>query len=240
MNQLPQAVKDCLGADAQVQQVLQAYHIAGIPSTQVEEDITKFFLEHIFQLHKDAVTADNNFKSGNYAAVGNEGGVIAKQIFGSGVPSSDQLSDSVANLQYLYNGFFEQSELADPTTILSCYDQDSAQLTIDFIQTLMNDISSNNIVAAQADITKFEQQLPVPVQSCLKGDQEFQSALSVYGLTGWTLDQITTKLETYTVTHFLQIKKLAQIASQAFDNEDYVAVGKEGAVIAETVYGNTF
>ena len=66
----------------------EAYHIAGIPSTQVEEDITKFFLEHIFQLHKDAVTADNNFKSGNYAAVGNEGGVIAKQIFGSGAAVS--------------------------------------------------------------------------------------------------------------------------------------------------------
>ena len=111
----------------------------------------------------------------------------SNSVFSNG-ENTNIITDSIANLQLLYNGFFEQSKLADPTTVLACYSEDSAQLTIDFIQTLMNNIVSNNVVGAQADISKFEQQLPVSVQNCLRLTKEFQAALTSYNLAGWTLD----------------------------------------------------
>ena len=233
--QLPQAVFQCLGANAEVQASLQKYNVEGLTLNQIIAKLEAYALTHFVAIHQAATVANGNFQNGQYVTVGQEGGQIIQLVFGN----SKELTDSVANLQLMYNGFFEQSGLADPTTVLRCYDTNSAQMTIDFIQTLMTDIVNNDIVAAQAAISTFETQLPVPVQTCLQSNQEFQGALAKYGLTGQTLDQITTKLETYTVTHFLQMHKMAVIANQAFQNGDYVAVGKEGAVIAQAVYGGS-
>ena len=234
--QLPQAVFTCLAANAEVQASLQKYGVLGLTLNEIITKLETYALTHFAVVHQDSVVANNNFINGQYVTVGQEGGEIIQLVFSNG-ESTNIITDSIANLQLLYNGFFEQSKLADPTTVLACYSEDSAQLTIDFIQTLMNDIVSNNVVGAQADISKFEQQLPVSVQNCLKTNQEFQAALTSYNLAGWTLDQITTKLETYTLTHFLAIKKLAQAASDAFQAANYVEVGKQGAIIAQTVYG---
>ena len=236
VNQLPQPVKDCLGADAQVQQMLQTYHIAGIPATQVEEDITKFFIEHILQLHKDAVTANNNFKGGNYAAVGNEGGVIAKQIFGNGVAAS--FGTDQDTIQQIFNGFWEEASLADPTTPVACFDDASASLTVTFAGNVLDQLANNDVSGAKTTIETYVNALPQPVKDCLGADAQVQQVLQAYKIAGIPSSQVEADIVKFFIEHILQLHKDAVTADNNFHGGNYAAVGNEGGVLAKQIFGS--
>jgi hypothetical protein len=218
--------------------MLSAYHIQGLTPPQVEEKIVKFMLTHILSLHKQAVQANNDFQSGNYKAVGTEGGVIVQQIFGNG-RAQKNLKEARDTLQQLNNGFFEQAGLPDPTTVVSCYDDDSAELTVDFIGTVLQLMADNNVVGIEKTIKAFEAQAPQQVKDCLKNNAEIQLVQQTYGFAGLSLDQIQAKVEVYAFAHLLAFKKAATQANNDFKAGNFVTVGKEGGQMAQAIFKNS-
>ena len=235
---LPQPVKDCLGANDEVQNMLSAYKIKGLTPSQVESKLVKFLVTHIFSLHKDAVQANSNFQSGNYKPVGTEGGVIAQQVFGSGRKSSSfsTLKDAKSTLQLLNNGFYEQAGLPDPVTVLNCYDDDTAELTVDFIGTVLQQMADNNVVAVEKTIKAFQAQAPQSLKDCLNSNAEIQTVQRAYGFYGMTLDQIQNKIEVYAFSHLIAFRKAATQANNDFKAGNFVTVGSEGGQLAKQIF----
>jgi phosphoglycerate dehydrogenase-like enzyme len=234
MAQLPQPVQDCMKNNAEIQNALTAYHIAGLTSQQIQQKVEKYALTHFIALHKDAVQANNDFQAGNYQQVGHEAGAILQAIFGNGMTFTDDRD----TLQQLFNGFFEQANLADPTTVVQCFDDSSATLTVQALGTILAAAAKNDITGVENAAKNYMAELPQPVQDCLKTNAEIQSVLSAYHLTGLTPQQIQQKVEKYALSHLFQLHHDAVQANNDFVAGNYNQVGKEAGDILQKIFAS--
>jgi hypothetical protein len=214
---------------------LTAYHLTGLTPQQLQQKVEKYALTHIFALHKDAVQANNDFQAGNYEQVGKEAGNILQNIFGNGMTG---LKDDKQTLQTLFNGFFEQAGLPDPQTVVSCFDDSSATLTVQTLGTILHAAAKNDISGAENAAKNYMAQLPQPVQDCMKNNAEIQTALTAYHLTGLTPQELQQKVEKYALAHFLALHKDAVQADNDFQAGKYSDVGKEAGSILQKIFGN--
>jgi len=73
-------------------------------------------------------------------------------------------------LQQTLNGLFEQNKLADPKTIVPCFDDDTAHKTVLFIGTLLDKAAKGSIsdlISLKDLIDQFGKQIPDSVKNCL-------------------------------------------------------------------------
>jgi phosphoglycerate dehydrogenase-like enzyme len=236
--QLPQAVKTCLNQTAEMQQAYQVYRIAGLTLDQIQSKITNYAFGHLFEVHEQAVTGNNDFKKGDYVSVGKIGGQLAQKVFGSSKSTKNGLKDDRDTLQQLFNGFFEQAGLADPTTVVQCFDDSSATLTVQTLGTILAAAAKNDITGAENAAKNYMAELPQPVQDCMKNNAEIQNALTAYHLTGLTPQQIQQKVEKYALAHFIALHKDAVQANNDFQAGKYNQVGHEAGAILQAIFGN--
>lgn len=86
-------------------------------------------------VHKWIGDLNNNWKAGKYYQVGYDAASYGHTILGMSI---DEISDIPSAtdkeiLQQTLNGLFEQNKLADPTTVVPCFDDDTAHKTVVFI-----------------------------------------------------------------------------------------------------------
>jgi len=216
--------------------MLTAYHIQGLTPPQVEQKIVKFMLTHILSLHKQAVQANNDFQSGNYKAVGTEGGVITQQIFGNGIRN---LKDDADTLQKLYNGLFNQVGLLNPQTVVSCYDTNSISLTVDTVGTLLQEVAGASFIQAAATLKNYYSQLPADVVTCLQNNGEFIQVIRKYNLASLTRTQILAKFTQFSVLHPQELVSLDTVAHNQFNQGAFAPAGQQIGVMTQRVIGTS-
>ena len=69
-------------------------------------------------------------------------------------------------LQSILNGLFESAGLQDPTTVLDCFDDASVDLTVNFINTSLQQLSDGDLFGLLGTITTFQTSLSPDVQTC--------------------------------------------------------------------------
>ena len=152
---------------------------------------------------------NNNWKAGKAYQTGYDAGTYGHTILGSSV-SLPELSDKEI-LQQLLNGAFEQNKLADPKTVIPCFDDATAHNTVVFIGTLLNKAAKGSIsdlIALKDLVQQFGDTIPQAVKDCLNGNAEFVALGAKYGITP---DTDTSKLEqkviAYVTLHYLTVHK---------------------------------
>ena len=78
-------------------------------------------------------------------------------------------------LQLLFNGFFEQNKLPQPTTLVPCFDDASAAQTVTFAGKVLDKASKgslNDLLALPDLIKKFGNDLNPAVKKCLEESTE--------------------------------------------------------------------
>lgn len=242
-NNLPAYARTCLDSNAEMQQVFEAYNIYGLTPAQLETKIETYALFHLTALHQDAIVANSDFQAANYKMVGVELGTIIQTVFGKNISTFTeffQVEGTALNaLQLMANGFFEQGGLPDPSTVINCFDEDSANLTVTFVGNILQYVVSNNIKKAEDAASAFEKALPQSVQQCVADNAEMQEALKAYNMAGLTIKQVETKAESYALLHFLQLHHDTIIANSDFQAGNFKAVGQEGGSIVQNIFGKS-
>jgi len=108
---LPEAVKTCLNQSSEVQAVLTAYHIWGIPANQVKNTIIKYVILHFISLHNDIKKANNDWKAAEHKEVGTRGGQELKKIFKQAILGDDSeyyTNDQIRNIERNYAILFQE------------------------------------------------------------------------------------------------------------------------------------
>ncbi len=109
-------------------------------------------------------------------------------------------------LQQALNGLFEQNKLPDPTTIVKCFDDSSAHMTVVFVGDVLEKAakgSLSDLIALKNLIEDFGNKLPKSVTDCLDGNAEGIALLAKYGITPSTnSSEIEKKIITYVTLHY--------------------------------------
>jgi uncharacterized protein YejL (UPF0352 family)/phosphoglycerate dehydrogenase-like enzyme len=232
-NALPQSVKDCLGNNAEINHALEVYHIAGLTPDQIQQKVQKYVVGHILTIHKELTDLDNNFQSGKYVVVGQHAGALTQEVFGKVIV----LQSDRDTLQQLFNGWFEAGKMSDPTTVVQCFDDSSASLTVNAVGNILHQLAINNFQQAQKIANDFGNALPQSVKDCLGNNAEINHALDVYHITGLTPDQIQSKIQKYVVSHILTIHKELVDLDNNFQSGKYVVVGQHAGALTQDVFG---
>lgn len=114
-------------------------------------------------------------------------------------------------LQQTLNGLFEQNKLADPKTIVPCFDNDTAHKTVVFIGTVLDKAAKGSIsdlLSLKDLIEQFGNSIPDAVKTCLSGNAEFEALGLKYGVTNTTDSSvIEKKIIAYVTLHYLTVHK---------------------------------
>lgn len=159
-------------------------------------------------VHKWLGDLDSNWQAGKYYQVGFNTASDAHNILNS--PILPTLSDKEI-LQQLLNGLFEQNKLPDPTTIVECFDDDSAHSTVLFVGEFLSKAASGSIsdlLSLKDTVQKFSDSLPKAVKDCLDGNEEFTALGEKYGIKkGGDMSIIEKKVISYLTLHYLKVHK---------------------------------
>lgn len=167
---LPQAVKDCLGSNAELDTLGKKY---GDPST-MEKKIIAYLTLHYLTVHKWIGDLNNNWKAGKFYQVGFDAAAHGHTVVGLSLEEIPNLTDKEI-LQQAFNGLFEQNKLSDPTTIVACFDDKSAHDTVVFAGVLLDKAAKGSIsdlIGLKDLIEKFGDSLPQAVKDCLASNAE--------------------------------------------------------------------
>ncbi len=142
-------------------------------------------------------------------------------------------------LQQTLNGAFEENKLADPTTIVPCFDDDSAHKTVVFIGKLLDTLAKASISDASKIsqmIKDFSDSLPESVKKCLDGNKEFEALGVKYNITNQTdTSALEKKVIAYVSLHFLTVRGWFKDLDNLWKAGKYYQVGYDGAAHAHTV-----
>ena len=141
-------------------------------------------------------------------------------------------ADDTENLQQFYNGIFNQGGLANPTTVLSCYDATSATLTMNSIGTLLQQIAVKNFFGAIKTMKLYYHQAPQSINTCLQHNDEFIALYHAYGQ-NFTCLQMLARASQYSLVHANELVKLDSIANDDFIAGNYTGAGQQLGVIAQ-------
>ncbi len=141
------------------------------------------------------------------------------------------------------NGLFEENLLKDPTTIVPCFDDDTAHKTVLFIGQVLNKAAKGSIsdlLALKQLIEDFGNQIPEAVKTCLNGNAEFEALGLKYGVTNTTdPSTIEKKVIAYVTLHYLTVHGwLGSLNTQWSSGKNY-QVGYDAGKYGHTVLGLT-
>ena len=114
-------------------------------------------------------------------------------------------------LQQTLNGLFEQNKLPDPTTIVKCFDDDTAHNVVVFVGTILDKAAKGSIsdlLALKYLAKQFGDSIPQAVKDCLDGNAEFTALGVKYGITPDTdTSALEKKVIAYVTLHYLTVHK---------------------------------
>ena len=144
-------------------------------------------------------------------------------------------------LQTQLDGLFEANNLPKPTTIVPCFDDDTAKSFVDFEADVLKKGASGSvtdIVNLIPQVLSFLKNLPQPVQDCLDGNKEGEALGLKYGITPDTEESvIVKKFVTYATLHFLQVHKWLTSLNDLWNGQKYYQIGYDGAGYLHNVLG---
>jgi len=124
-------VKDCLDGNKEFENLGLKYGITPTTdSSVIEKKVIAYVTLHYLEVHKWFGDLNNQWKAGKYYQTGFDGAGYAHKVLG--------LSTDIPNItdkqiiQQGLNGLFEQNKLPDPTTIVPCFDDDTAHKVVVF------------------------------------------------------------------------------------------------------------
>ena len=137
-------------------------------------------------MHKWFGSLNDQWKAGKYYQVGYDGAKYGHEVLGNQEHENlPELTDKEILQQFL-NGVFEPNKLPDPTTIVPCFDDDSAHKTVVFMGQLFAKAASGSIsdlMALKTLVQNFTDSLPQSVKDCLNGNEEVKALGLKYGIT---------------------------------------------------------
>ena len=131
------------------------------------------------------------------------------------------------------NGLFEQNKLPQPTTIVTCIDDDTAHKLV----LLAGDVFAKAAKGSPADLIAlikilkdFGSQIPKSVTDCLQDNQEILALGLKYGITPTTDESaIEKKIIAYMTLHYLQVHGWFVDLNNLWTSAKYYQVGYNGA-----------
>ena len=234
---LPPATSQCLNSNEEVLQSGEAYGTTNISLAQLLVKIQKYVVFHLSDMHSSFVNMNNDYQAGNYDAYGKDLGVFLQTIM-----SSDEVSPNIDpkdELQQIANGLWEQVNLTDPTTLLDCFDEDSAQDAITFLDQLNPDIANEQYLKVPALALNFVKNLPPSVTQCLKSNQEVLQCEEAYGTANVTLDDLLKKIQKYVIANLDNIHATFVNLNDEYQAGSYDAYGKDTGALLQAVMGSS-
>ena len=170
---IPQAVKDCLDGNKELEALGLKYGIT--PDTDpsvIEKKVLTYVTLHYLEVHKQVCDLSDLYKAGKYKDVGSQGGAYAHKILGGASEIPNPTDKEI--IQQGLNGVFEQNKLPDPTTIVPCIDDDTAHKIVVFAGQLLEKAAKGSVqdlIALKKLIEDFGDQIPQSVKDCLDGNK---------------------------------------------------------------------
>jgi len=246
--ELPQAVKDCVTSNAEIQSALTAYHLAGLSPQEIQDKVKKYAMSHLFQLHHDAVKADKDFQSGRYADVGHEAGDIIQKIFGKNRTNFKAIRDALnakkvgdnpfQDLVQVFAGFWENAKLPQPTTPITCFELDTADVTVKLIGQLALDLANDEFLDFNHSVDKFKTQIPQSVLECFFNDSQVAIIEKAYGVTNMTVPMIEGRLANFALNHYADFHNTSVEINQNFQMKKYQKTGEYYGKLLRKVMAN--
>jgi hypothetical protein len=144
------------------------------------------------------------WKAGKYYQVGFNGAGYGHKIIGSA--QLPEITDKEIIQQGL-NGLFEENKLPDPTTIVPCFDDDTAHKIVVFAGEVLEKAAKGSIadlIQLISLIKGFGDQIPQSVKDCLNGNAEFSALGLKYGIDDTTDSAvIEKKVIAYVSLHYI-------------------------------------
>jgi carbon monoxide dehydrogenase subunit G len=139
------------------------------------------------------------------------------------------------------NGLFEQNQLPDPTTIVTCVDDDTAHKLVVFAGQVFAKAASgspSDMIALIKLVKDFGSQIPKSVTDCLQNNKEALALGLKYGITPDTDESvIEKKIITYVTLHYLQVHGWFGDLNTLWTSGEYYKVGYNGAGYLHKVLG---
>ena len=233
INNLPPAVTQCLKSNQEVLQCEEAYGTANTTLADLLKKIQKYVVDNLSSIHDTFVTMNNEYQAGNYDAYGKDTGALLQAVMGSSEASLG--IDPKDELQQIANGLWEQANLTDPTTVISCFDDKSAKATVEFLGNLNNDLANKEYLKVPTLVLAYKANLPSPVTKCLQGNPEASQCANVYGTANITLADLFKKIEAYAIDHTDQIHDDFVNMNTEFQGGQFTAYGKDTGSLLQAI-----
>ena len=180
-------------------------------STEIEKKVITYITLHYITFHKELGDLDSLWKAGKYKQFGTEAASFTHKVLGTTEHEDlPELTDKEILQQFL-NGIFEQNKLPDPTTIVPCFDDDSAHRTVAFMGQLFGKLASgslSDLLAIKTLVQNFTDSLPQSVKDCLQDNAEIKALGLKYGITDQTdPSELEKKIIAYVTLHYLSVHK---------------------------------
>jgi hypothetical protein len=148
------------------------------------------------------------------------------------------LGDDKANLQLVFNGFWEQGGLADPKELITCFDDASATLSMNTLGNVLAQLAANKIQQAIQTVQDYSNKLPDEVKKCAGDDPETDQIQKAYGLDKYTPTQLQAKFLAYVTLHHAAYQSQINTMNSQFQKGQYQAVGDGAGKLLKAVLGN--
>ena len=243
-NSIPEAVKTCLNGNAEFKALGLKYGIDDHTDTDaLEKKVIAYVTLHYLQVHKWLGNLNDEWKAGKYYQTGFDGATYGHSIIGVSTFSIEPEASDKEILQQGLNGVFEQNKLADPTTIVPCFDDATAHNTVVFVGQILDKAAKGSIsdlLSLKQLVEDFGNSIPEAVKTCLNGNAEFKALGLKYGIDDHTdTDALEKKVIAYVTLHYLQVHKWLGNLNDEWKAGKYYQTGFDGATYGHSIIGVT-
>jgi len=135
-------------------------------------------------------------------------------------------SPAEEGLTEFYNGFYNRVFLPDPTTVMDCYNETTANLTLNFLGKFINEMARNQIHLVPVTVTAYLMKLPPAVSKCLAADEELQHVYKLYGIQDKSLEDIAVTVAKFAILHYFKYRSVLILLDTHWNNKFYYEAGR--------------
>lgn len=233
----PQTLR-CMGNDTETDDLLVAYKVSGTPFPLLEKQVIQYITLHIKTLQQLASTGYFYYIQGMYKPLGQLFGQVAQQVVGKSKAPRATPDDPKTDLQELLDGLFEQANLNDSTTIVECFDETNAQVTLDFFKDVIGDLATDNYLGLVREYQIYKNALPQNVTDCVRGNQELKEVYNAYGFNNETGKTLLQKYLSFNLRHHFQLLNYTKTIDQETAQGDWKSAGTVTGQLIQGIIGS--
>ncbi|KAL4436009.1 hypothetical protein ABPG74_022244 [Tetrahymena malaccensis] len=224
------AVGECLKGNAEVAELATVFDVSKI----TQQAAISWATGHVGTVTGEASTLNKLWSSASYNQLGNNASSFAhtviNQISGKSVSESNDANQDI--LQQVINGFYEQNNLADPSTIVPCIDSTTAANIVALVPQVLKKASSALTIASVATLVEnFVKTLNPAVGECLKGNAEVAELATVFDVSGITQQAAIS----WATGHVGTVTGEASTLNKLWSSASYNQLGNNASSFAHTV-----